>query len=133
EKLHEDQISQAIAEARSRGMVNTSFFVALADEARAEYRLYLESDGPPGLGAAELAADLDRRLAELNIEYAEKRASGRLGALRAAYLAPGTGDAYMRDLLAAGQRDAQLKVLPLQYLRDCSFDFDSQCMAAAEA
>lgn len=127
EKLHEDQISQAIAEARSRGLVNTSFFVALADEARAEYRLYLEPDGAPGLGAAELAADLDRRLAELNIEYAEKRASGRLGALRAAYIAPGTGDAYTRALLASGQRDGQLKVQPLQYLRDCSFDFDSHC------
>ena len=108
-------------------MLNTSFFVALADETRAEYRLYLEPDGLPGLGAAELAADLDRRLAELNIEYAEKRASGRLNALRAAYLAPGAGDAYTRDLLASGQRDAQLKFQPLQYLRDCSFDFDSHC------
>lgn len=127
EKLHEDQVSQAIAEAQSRGMLNTSFFVALADEARAEYRLYLEPDGAPGLGAAELAAELDRRLAELNIEYAEKRASGRLNALRAAYLTPGTGDAYTRELLASGQRDAQLKVQPLQYLRDCSFDFDSHC------
>ncbi len=133
EKLHEDQISQAIAEARTRGLLKTSFFVTLADEARAEYRLYLEPDGHPGSGATELAADIDRRLAELNIEYAEKRASGRLNALRAVYLAPGTGDAYTRDLLASGQRDAQLKVQPLQYLRDCSFDFDSHCVAAAEA
>ena len=125
EKLHEDQVSQAVAEARSRGLLNTSFFVALADEAHAQYRLYLEPDGAPGIGSGELAKDLDRRLAELNIEYAEKRASGRLGALCAAYVAPGTGEAYTRTLLAAGQRDAQLKVQPLQYLRDCSFDFDS--------
>lgn len=127
EKLHEDQVSQAVAEARSRGLLNTSFFVALADEAHAQYRLYLEPDGAPGIGSGELAKDLDRRLAELNIEYAEKRASGRLGALHVAYLPPGTGEAYTRALLAAGQRDAQLKVQPLQYLRDCSFDFASKC------
>jgi hypothetical protein len=133
EKLHEDQVSQAISEVQARGTLNTTFFVVLADEARAEYRVYLEPDGDPGLDAEHLAAELDRRLAELNIEYAEKRASGRLNALRAVYLAPGTGEAYTRALLASGQRDAQLKVQPLQYLRDCSFNFDSQCLAALEA
>lgn len=46
-----------------------------------------------------LAERLDRRLAELNMEYAEKR-RGRLGPIRVMFLPPGTWQAWDRQRLA---------------------------------
>src|SRR5256885_13241166 len=50
---------------------------------RSAYRLYVEPDAKPGVGAAELAEAVDARLRELNVEYAAKRESERLGPIHA--------------------------------------------------
>jgi hypothetical protein len=52
------------------------------------YELRLEA--PNGRAAEALAAAMDAALGELNVEYASKRRSGRLGAIRAAVLPAGS-------------------------------------------
>ncbi|HBH79689.1 MAG TPA: hypothetical protein DDY39_07680, partial [Nitrospira sp.] len=67
--------------------------------------------------------EVDEQLARLNIEYKAKRESGRLQPLRTVPLRPDTADAYRAHCVAKGQRDAQFKLIRLQYGQDCSFDF----------
>ena len=69
-----------------------SFFVLVADEERvgvSAVRRVGRCRTPPD--AQAIAAAVDRRLGELNIEYHGKRASGRLGPLDVAWLKPGAG------------------------------------------
>ena len=121
EKLYESQIIEAVAEAG----VATSFYVVLADEECAEYRLYLESTMTQPLDMSDMAQKIERQLYARNSEYADKRQSGRLAALRCYQLQPGTDQAYRRHCVDNGQRDGQFKIMPLQYARECSFDFES--------
>jgi hypothetical protein len=131
EKLCESQITIAVDRTQQSGRLRIPFFVALADEERAEYQLFVEPLRQQALEAEPIAKEVDRTLRELNMEYSEKRASGRLKPLRAAWVKPGTGDLYRKGCIAQGQRDAQFKCLRLQYKRDCSFDFTSHCLAAS--
>ena len=119
EKLYEGQVLDAVAAALAEGHWRTPFYIVLADRDQAVYTLYLE--GTPD--ADDLASALDRRLQSSNIEYASKRASGRLRPLRVRPLPAGAGDRYRAHRVAAGQRDAQFKYLHLQYADECTFDF----------
>ena len=130
EKLCESQVTLAVNRAQRYGELRIPFFVALADEERAEYQLFVEPLRHQALEAKTIAGQVDRSLCELNLEYSEKRASGRLKPLRVAWVKPGTGDLYRKGCVAQGQRDAQFKCLRLQYKRDCSFDFTRHCLAA---
>ena len=80
-----------------------------------------------------LAAALDAELQALNIEYASKRSSGRLKPLEVRLLGPGAGAGYRRWCVSRGQRDAQFKVLTLQYARECAFDFEPWLQQAHHA
>jgi hypothetical protein len=130
EKLCESQVTLAVNRAQRYGEPRIPFFIALADEERAEYQLFVEPLRHQALEAKTIAGQVDRSLCELNLEYSEKRASGRLKPLRAVWVKPGTGDLYRKSCVAQGQRDAQFKCLRLQYKRDCSFDFTRHCLAA---
>ena len=121
EKIYESQIIQAVDTAY-RTMPR--FFVALADEPRAQYLLYLEPSPTDLLADETPSAAIDTALRRLSVEYDAKRASDRLKPLRLHPLKPGTGDAYRRDYVSRGQRDAQFKVMHLQYARECDFDFE---------
>lgn len=126
EKLTESQVLDAVEEARAALGVTLAFFILLADEARARYRLYTEEPDGGAAGAA-LAAAVDEALAAANIEYGSKRASGRLGPIAGHDLAPGTAEAYRSACVADGQRDAQFKYLHLQYRNELvggDFSFD---------
>ena len=135
EKLHEAQVLDTVPEVLGEHGLMASFFIMLADVDAASYTLYVEASTPmdgraPSLGqeaAADqaLAAEIDDRLRSMNIEYDSKRGSGRLEALSLRRLQPGTGAAYRRRQVAAGQRDAQFKYLHVQYRHDCAFDFDA--------
>ncbi|MCA1979056.1 MAG: GH3 auxin-responsive promoter family protein, partial [Thiobacillus sp.] len=114
EKLYEGQFLDAMAALACRA----PFYLLLADEAESRYRLYLEAPVDSGF-----AARLDAALAERNIEYRDKRASGRLAPLGVASLKSGAGDAYKQHLVARGQREGQFKYLAVQYARECAFDF----------
>lgn len=125
EKLYEAQVLDAVMAALADLSVHANFFIMLADQDAARYTLYLEA-GCENTGiAADLAAAIDARLRAVNIEYDNKRGSGRLAPLALRWLRDGAGDAYRASRVAAGQRDAQFKYLHLQYAHECPFDFDA--------
>jgi len=120
EKLSEAQLLEATA------FLEAPFLICLADEEAAGYRLYVETQN----ASAGLAERIDAALCSLNIEYRCKRSNRRLALLVLVPLRPGAGEAYRRQALREGQRDAQFKYLPLQYARDCRFDFTPWAVAA---
>jgi sterol desaturase/sphingolipid hydroxylase (fatty acid hydroxylase superfamily) len=119
EKLYEGQVLDAMRELEPAH--HAAFYLLLADEADARYRLYLEPERTCDANA--FAEALDHALACRNIEYLDKRASGRLHPPVVTRLRPGAGDAYKQHALARGQREGQFKYLALQYRRECAFDF----------
>ena len=124
EKLYEAQAIDAIQYAAARCHVRSSFFVLVADEAASAYRLYAQLDEGFRHEADGVSRIVDERLAELNIEYQGKRASGRLGPLALSWLKNGTADAYKQAAVAAGQREGQFKLAVLQYRSALTFPFD---------
>lgn len=121
EKLYEHQVIQAVEDAARLARASCEFFMMLADVEECRYRLYLEP--PPDDPFFDRR--VDERLSELNIEYKAKRESGRLQPLRVRSLRAGTADAFKRHCLENGQREAQFKLVRLQYSHECRFDFTS--------
>jgi hypothetical protein len=93
EKLSEYHVTQSMEEAlRVLDLTLTSYSLAPCwDDAAPYYGLFVERGDFIDLQQARnLAADLDRRLAIHNVEYASKRESRRLGAIRLELLPDGT-------------------------------------------
>ncbi len=125
EKLYEVQLIEAVQDAAHEYGLGASFFVAVADEECAAYHLFLEADDGEHPEAGLVAAAVDRRLGELNIEYEGKRTSGRLGPLTVAWLERGAADAYKTACVRAGQREGQFKPAVLQYRKELAVSLDS--------
>jgi hypothetical protein len=125
EKLYEAQLIEAVQNTAHQYGLGASFFVAVADEERAAYHLFLEAYDGEHPEAELIAAAVDRRLGELNIEYDSKRTSGRLGPLTVAWLERGAADAYKTACVRAGQREGQFKPAVLQYRKELVVSFDS--------
>lgn len=123
EKLYEAQVLDAVDGAAAGIGCVPSFFVVLADQETAGYTTYLETAPDDRPNAPDLAAEVDQRLQQLNIEYAGKRDSGRLTQMTVKLLRTGTGEVYRSSRIANGQRDAQFKYLHLQYAHECPFNF----------
>ena len=88
EKITEHQVVEAMRIACGRLGAATERFVLQGRFGRLpHYELRLEPRA--GLDAGRLADETDRALCELNVEYASKRESGRLGPIVAKPLAPG--------------------------------------------
>jgi len=119
EKLYEFHVMEAMAVVQKSYRILVDFYVMLADPLAREYILYMEH---PPLDAC-VGQLLEKALAKSNVEFHHKRGSGRLEPIRVVHLEPGTGEAYKTHCLQQGQRDAQFKVVRLQYAKDCSFDF----------
>ena len=132
EKLTEAQLLQAVQAAAGTLALRIDFFVALADENSAGYTLYLEVSGDDRPPIAAIGVAIDQQLRTLNIEYADKQASGRLQPLRVRWLRPDSGDSYRRHCVASGQREAQFKVRHLQYAHEPSFDFAAHTLEGTE-
>lgn len=115
EKLHEAQAIDAVQSAARRYNFAAPFFILVADEERSSYSLFVESDASVKPALSEVAAHVDARLGDLNIEYHGKRASGRLGPLTTAWVRKGTGEAYKAACVQSGQREGQFKPVVLQY------------------
>jgi hypothetical protein len=122
EKLYEAQAIEAVRDACARHGLVLRFFVLVADERAWAYTLFLELAGA-GNGT-DIAADVDRRLSDLNLEYRSKRESGRLGPVSVATLKPGTFETYKAASVRRGQREVQFKPAVLQYRKDLAFEFD---------
>jgi len=89
EKITEDQVVEAMRRASKRASGAPQRFVMQGRFAETPfYELRLERT--ESVDCARLAEFVDDALSELNMEYRSKRKSGRLGAVRAVELAPGT-------------------------------------------
>ena len=119
EKLYEFHVMNAVDAIQQAYHATVEFYVMLADPLSLQYTLYLEH---PPLNFF-VGYKLEQHLGQANLEFQAKRESDRLQPLRIVYLQPGTGEAYKTHCLQQGQRDAQFKVVRLQYAKDCSFNF----------
>lgn len=132
EKLTESQALDAVPSILANRNVQHQFFIVIADEQTAGYTLFVESGNHGGqhLGDSNaIAAEVDLKLCELNVEYEAKRKSGRLTPLEVRWLRTGAGDQYRAVCVNSGQRDTQFKYLHLQYARECKLDFASLAQA----
>lgn len=134
EKLYESQLLQAVSEVMIAHRLTAVFVMGLADEHAAHYRVYVETDRSVTAlpVTATIAAALDTRLGELNIEYQAKRTSGRLHELQFYWLTPGAGEAYKHHCMQQHQREGQFKTVALQLASEFSFDLDPYGMTSGD-
>src|SRR5262249_49345371 len=103
EKLSEYHVTQSMEEAlRALDLTLTSYSLAPCwDDAAPYYGLFVERGDLMNAGQGkDLAAALDQRLMIHNVEYASKRESRRLGALRLELLPDGTWQRWDQQRLA---------------------------------
>jgi len=116
EKLSEHQVITAASHSFGTLELTTNGFIFLANEDGARYEFFVESDREIDL--VGLAETTELSLQNLNSEYADKRASGRLGPLVARHLTAGAMSAFRDESVARGVREAQYKPVALDYLRN---------------
>jgi hypothetical protein len=114
EKLSEHHVTQAMeAAAKRTGFAVSGYTVApVWDDRQPYYGLFIE-EPDAGAGLPGFLAAFDGCLGEQNVEYAAKRASGRLGAVRVQVLPAGAWAAWDRQRLATTGGS------PEQYKRPC--------------
>jgi hypothetical protein len=113
EKLSEYQVIEAMKEVVPRtGASLTDYTLAPCwDDQMAFYGLFVERGAFPSVDAARVLAEaLDRQLCEINMEYASKRRSQRLGGIRLEILPEGTWEDWIgRRLSKSGGTTEQYK------------------------
>lgn len=111
EKLHVNQVIQAMEQAQRATGVAVRHFRAFADVVKSSYAVMIEFDGtkPNEKTLKHLLTELDTRLSELNVEYADKRKSDRLKAPVLCVMKPGWFERKAGAALQAGTRDVQFK------------------------
>ncbi|MBN9118958.1 MAG: GH3 auxin-responsive promoter family protein [Planctomycetes bacterium] len=116
EKLSEYHVTKAMdaVAARVQQSVSAYSVAPVWDERQPYYAIFLEEgDAADELRLKHFLTELDVRLGCENVEYAAKRESGRLGALRAAIIPAGTWAKWDKDRLA------QTGGSPEQYKHPC--------------
>jgi hypothetical protein len=95
---------------RSTGLAVWQFRL-IPDVDAARYDLLIEPPRPLGNpnGLADFITAIDRALAEVNMEYACKRASGRLAPPRLCLMRPGWSERLCSQEFAGGRREIQHK------------------------
>jgi hypothetical protein len=115
EKLTEHQVTEAVQGVVERlDLAVRNYCLAPAWGSVPGYSLLVEEPDVPADRAARLAADVDRALAELNIEYAGKRASGRLAAVCVKTLPAGAWRDY--DAQATASRGGRVEQYKHKFL-----------------
>ncbi len=111
EKLHVNQVIQAMAQAQNVAGIAVKHFRACADVEKSLYAFSVELDGiiPAQEQLSRLLRELDSCLRGLNIEYAQKRDSRRLAAPVLNVMNPGWFERNANATLQSGARDAQFK------------------------
>ncbi|MEL6492781.1 MAG: GH3 auxin-responsive promoter family protein [Cyanobacteria bacterium J06621_3] len=115
EKLHANQILAAMDRVQQQLGIELAAFQWVADVERMGYRLYLEWPEEQAAWQEDswiqqtLLPALDRSLANLNGEYAQKRDSGRLRPLCGYRMRPGWAEAVKREAIVTNSRDVQYK------------------------
>lgn len=110
EKLCEHQVIEAVQQVAAEKNIDVGCFVALADAEEFYYQLYLETED---VIERSLAAAIDARLGELNVEYKDKRESTRLQQLRIKPLPADASETIKSWSLERGVREAQYKPVVL--------------------
>jgi hypothetical protein len=108
EKLHVNQVIQAMAQAQSAAGIVVQYFRAGADVERSLYVFSVEFHGimPAQEQLSRMLPELDSALRGLNVEYAQKRDSLRLAAPVLNVMKPGW---FERSTHTTLHRDAQFK------------------------
>ena len=111
EKLHVNQVIDAMARAQRAAGVAVQHFRACADVEKSLYVFSVELNGAASNPETlrQLLQEVDMRLRELNIEYAQKRESGRLGTPLLCVMKIGWFERRVRIFLQGGGRDTQYK------------------------
>jgi hypothetical protein len=111
EKLHVNQVIQAMAQAQNAAGMAVQHFRACADAEESLYSFFVELDGamPAQERLMQLLQELDASLRALNVEYAQKRESRRLAAPVLCVMKPGWFQRKANAALQPGTRDVQLK------------------------
>jgi hypothetical protein len=111
EKLHVNQVIQALEEAQRAAELSVRHFRAFADAEQSRYALLVEFDGsPPDQNRlSRLLDEWDSDLHRLNVEYAQKRESRRLRAPVLWLMKPGWFERRTQSTLQRGGRDVQFK------------------------
>lgn len=111
EKLHVNQVIRAMELAQAAAGVVPHHYRAWADVAQSRYAFMVEFNGasPDETALKQLLAALDANLSDLNIEYAQKRASDRLKAPVLCVMQPGWFEAKSRNAIQQSGRDTQYK------------------------
>jgi hypothetical protein len=111
EKLHVNQVIQAMDQAQSAISLAVRHFRAFADLENSRYAFLVEFDAsrPNEDSLAGLLHELDTHLQALNIEYAQKRESRRLGAPVLCVMKSGWFERKANAALQRGAGDVQFK------------------------
>lgn len=111
EKLHVNQVIQAMTQAQSAAGIAVRHFRACADVEKSLYSFFVELEGvmPAQERLIQLLQELDASLRALNVEYAQKRESLRLGAPVLCVMNPGWFERKANAALQLGTRDMQFK------------------------
>lgn len=125
EKLYLHQVVDAIAQAQNFIGISLDSFLVLADEKVATYRIFLESSDANQEINTRFSQRFDECLQQKNIEYSDKRKSGRLKPPETHYLKTGAGEAIKRHAIKNGQRESQYKPPCLEYSSKFNFNLES--------
>jgi hypothetical protein len=111
EKLHVNHLIEAMTRAERAAGFGVQHFRACADAEKSLYVFAVELDGtvPSRAELARLLAEIDAALAALNLEYAQKRESRRLGPPVLCVMKTGWFERSTAREVRAASRDAQFK------------------------
>jgi hypothetical protein len=111
EKLHVNQVIQAMEQAQSAAGLALQHYRAFADIEKSRYAFLVELDDAPvpKETLSCLLDELDSRLHQLNVEYAQKRESLRLGAPVLWVMKPGWFERKASSTLQRSTCDVQFK------------------------
>ena len=123
EKLYEDQVNKAVLKVIKNYNLGIKFFVMVAYSEELKYRLYIQQPFK-----AAYAHEIEEEISRLNIEYMEKRKSGRLMPLEVVCVEKRTAEEFKKYNLNKGQREGQFKLIRLLSDKDCDFDFNKFCV-----
>ncbi len=118
EKLYESQLLEAMTELE----LNSNFIQVLANEETTQYEFFIEGDEEDPVDMEKLRSRLDQLICKQNIEYKEKRASGRLKPIAIHELKTGTFESVKKAAIKKGQSEGQYKTLLLQYKKNVAYD-----------
>jgi hypothetical protein len=123
EKLYEDQVNIAVLKVINKYNLKIKFYVMVAYSEELKYRLYIQQPFK-----SVYAQEIEQEISHLNIEYMEKRKSGRLMPLEVICVEKGTAEEFKKYNLDKGQREGQFKLIRLLSDKDCDFNFNKFCI-----